>query len=151
MRCATCTKIAGCHWLCLPVCHTHHPSHTAAASTAPTAAAATVSQKYLTAARSSSQVTAVLFGSPNVGDAAFADDFNSRVDTRNIEFQNDMVAQVRGLRVCVGGGGGLIHAEVAPERLDSTAASTHVTWSPTPTVTSKLLGSVCWLCCAGPL
>jgi hypothetical protein len=75
----------------LPGRHTHHPAAAAAAA----AAAATATQKYLTAARSASQVTAVLFGSPNVGDATFADDFNSRVNTRNIEFHADMVTQVR--------------------------------------------------------
>lgn len=58
-------------------------------------------QKFLTAARSSVQVTAVTFGAPNVGDATFVSDYNSRVNTRNVQFFADIVTQVRGLAACV--------------------------------------------------
>lgn len=50
---------------------------------------------HFAAAGISTQVTAVLFGSPNVGDATFTADYNSRVNTRNVNFFADMVPQVR--------------------------------------------------------
>jgi hypothetical protein len=51
-------------------------------------------QKYLNAARSATQVTVVTFGAPNIGDSAFAGDYNRRVNTRNIQFFADIVTQV---------------------------------------------------------
>lgn len=42
----------------------------------------------------STRVTAVLFGGPNVGDAAFTADYNRRVNTRNVDFFADIVPQV---------------------------------------------------------
>jgi hypothetical protein len=42
----------------------------------------------------STHVTAVLFGGPNVGDAAFTADYNRRVNTRNVDFFADIVPQV---------------------------------------------------------
>lgn len=56
-----------------------------ASSSSPTAAAPSASTP---------QVTAVLFASPNVGDAAFSADFNSRINARNIAFTADIVPQV---------------------------------------------------------
>lgn len=52
------------------------------------------SEKYLNAARSATQVTVVTFGAPNIGDSAFAGDYNRRVNTRNIQFFADIVTQV---------------------------------------------------------
>lgn len=43
-------------------------------------------------------MSAVLLGSPNVGDATFSADYNGRVNTRNIAYIHDIVTQVP----CVG-------------------------------------------------
>jgi hypothetical protein len=59
-----------------------------------------VTQKHLVstttgaAAATIPQVTAVLFAGPNVGDAAFSADFNSRINARNIAFTADIVPQL---------------------------------------------------------
>jgi hypothetical protein len=65
-----------------------------------------ISQKHLAstaaqpaaAAAAAPQVTAVLFACPNVGDAAFSADFNSRINARSISFTADMFPQMP----CVG-------------------------------------------------
>lgn len=78
--------------------HQPHAATTAAVNAAATAAPSLLllpPQKFLNAARSSTQVTAVTFGAPNVGDAAFVSDYNSRVNTRNVQFFADIVPQVR--------------------------------------------------------
>lgn len=43
-------------------------------------------------------MSAVLLGSPNVGDATFSADYNGRINTRNIAYIHDIVTQVP----CVG-------------------------------------------------
>jgi hypothetical protein len=40
-------------------------------------------------------VTVVTFGSPNPGDATWANYFNKKVNARNIAFEGDLVAKVR--------------------------------------------------------
>lgn len=40
------------------------------------------------------RLTAVMFGGPNVGDAAFATYFNRRVNARNVQYKYDIVRQV---------------------------------------------------------
>lgn len=52
-------------------------------------------QMHFAATGISTHVTAVLFGGPNVGDAAFAADYNSRINTRNVDFVSDVVPQVK--------------------------------------------------------
>jgi hypothetical protein len=49
---------------------------------------------HFAATGASTRVTAVLFGGPNVGDAAFTADYNRRVNTRNVDFFADIVPQV---------------------------------------------------------
>lgn len=56
--------------------------------------ASTATQTAAAAAASTPHVDAILFASPNVGDAAFSADFNSRINTRNIAFTADIVPQV---------------------------------------------------------
>jgi hypothetical protein len=40
-------------------------------------------------------VSLVTFGSVNVGDAAFVEDFNTRVNARVVDFEKDRTQQVR--------------------------------------------------------
>lgn len=40
-------------------------------------------------------VTVVLFAAPNAGNAEFVADYNTRVNTRNVNFVYDLVSQVR--------------------------------------------------------
>ncbi len=39
-------------------------------------------------------LTAIMFGGPNVGDAAFAAHFNNKVNARNVQYKYDIIYQV---------------------------------------------------------
>jgi len=61
------------------------------------AEASSISQAAAAAGEAAAQlplVTAVMFGAPNVGNAAFAADFNARINGRNVQYIADVVPQL---------------------------------------------------------
>jgi hypothetical protein len=101
------------------------PTRAAAQSQRPPAAAAA-------AAAAAPLVTAVMFGAPNVGDAEFAAEFDTRVNARNIEYVADIVPQLPcagHMPVCVEGGSAA--ADAAADAADLATAGDNSTASDT--------------------
>jgi hypothetical protein len=55
---------------------------------------AVAARAHSSAAVQAPSLTAVMFGGPNVGDAAFAAHFNKVVNARNVQYKYDIIYQV---------------------------------------------------------